>query len=311
MKKVSIIVPCYNYGHFLSETLDTVLHQTYHNWECLIIDDGSTDNTKDIAHEYIVKDKRFIYIYQANKGLSAARNTGLLNAKGWYIQFLDADDLIAPQKLELQVGCLSNNSSFHITYGNVRYFDTNNKLEYKRGYDLSDVSWMPCISGKGLDILTSLMLNNIMVVSSPLIRRELIDKVGSFNVGISALEDWEFWVRCALVGSYFQYDNREEVLTFIRVHSSSMQKDEYRMLMAELKMRHQLHKHAFLPKKLNKINDALYISKKEKITYNLLQEGYLKKGLKEILDLIYLNKQNAFLYLKNYLYWVNFHLNFK
>lgn len=73
---VSIIVPCFNQAHFLPETLDSLLNQTYQNWECIIVDDGSTDDTKKIAEEYEKRDDRFRYIYQENKGLPGARNTG-------------------------------------------------------------------------------------------------------------------------------------------------------------------------------------------------------------------------------------------
>jgi glycosyltransferase involved in cell wall biosynthesis len=100
---VSIIVPCYNYGYFLPETLDSILAQSYTKWECIIVDDGSTDNTKDVATTYLITDQRFRYIYQNNRGLSAARNTGIKLSKGSYIQFLDADDLLQEKKLESQI----------------------------------------------------------------------------------------------------------------------------------------------------------------------------------------------------------------
>src|SRR5690606_40203485 len=99
---VSIIVPCYNYGHYLLETLNSVKSQIFKDWECIIIDDGSTDPTAEVAREATRIDRRFRYYYQENKGLAAARNSGILRSRGEFIQFLDADDFISPNKLRSQ-----------------------------------------------------------------------------------------------------------------------------------------------------------------------------------------------------------------
>lgn len=101
--KISVIIPCYNQGHYLSEALQSVLNQTYENWECLIVNDGSQDNTHQVAQEWLEKDKRFSYIFKENGGLSSARNKGLDNATGEYIQFLDADDIIDIKKFEFSL----------------------------------------------------------------------------------------------------------------------------------------------------------------------------------------------------------------
>lgn len=107
--KVSIIVPCYNQSQFLNTTLLSVFDQTHGDWECIIVDDGSIDDTQKIALEWTLKDSRFIYIRQNNLGLSAARNLGLTKAKGAFIQFLDSDDFMYPEKLEKQLDCISRN----------------------------------------------------------------------------------------------------------------------------------------------------------------------------------------------------------
>ncbi len=98
--KISVIIPCYNQAHYLKEAVDSVLAQTYTNWECIIINDGSIDQTDAVAKELIINDDRFIYKKQLNKGLPGARNAGLALCKGDYIQLLDADDLLHPQKME-------------------------------------------------------------------------------------------------------------------------------------------------------------------------------------------------------------------
>jgi len=100
---VSIVIPVYNGAKYIIETLISVQQQTFTNWECIIVDDGSTDDTAIVIKKYITADQRFNYIHQLNKGLSGARNTGIQYAKGDFIQFLDADDVLLPQKLQKQL----------------------------------------------------------------------------------------------------------------------------------------------------------------------------------------------------------------
>lgn len=100
---VSVIVPVYNGARFIADTLDSVRRQTHQQWECIIINDGSTDDTAAVVKSSIAGDDRFSYFYQPNAGLSAARNAGLERAGGEYIQFLDADDVILPSKLACQL----------------------------------------------------------------------------------------------------------------------------------------------------------------------------------------------------------------
>jgi glycosyltransferase involved in cell wall biosynthesis len=119
---ISIIVPCYNQAHFLNECLQTVINQTYQNWECIIVNDGSPDNTEEVAKKWIDKDSRFKYIYKPNGGLSSARNAGLKIACGSYIQFLDADDAIHSSKLFESFSLLSNTSTNELVISNFSMF---------------------------------------------------------------------------------------------------------------------------------------------------------------------------------------------
>lgn len=118
---VSVIVPCFNQGKFLGEALDSILYQSWEIWECIIIDDGSWDNTREVASKYAAKDDRFRLISQKNRGLSGARNRGLDEAKGQYIQFLDADDLIEKQKIKLQILAINQFDRLNISYCDFRY----------------------------------------------------------------------------------------------------------------------------------------------------------------------------------------------
>ncbi len=121
---VSIIIPCYNQAHFLPDAINSLKSQTMGNWECIIVNDGSTDNTTDVAEKLAQTDTRIRVINQANKGLSGARNSGLKAANGEMLQFLDADDMLERDKLKAQVEFLHANPDIDIVFGDARYFTT-------------------------------------------------------------------------------------------------------------------------------------------------------------------------------------------
>jgi glycosyltransferase involved in cell wall biosynthesis len=104
---VSVIIPCYNGAGFIGDTLESVRRQIFPDWECIVVDDGSTDDTAGVVRRNIAGDDRFRYVYQENGGLSAARNTGLERARGEFLQFLDADDVLLPGKLAEQLELMS------------------------------------------------------------------------------------------------------------------------------------------------------------------------------------------------------------
>jgi glycosyltransferase involved in cell wall biosynthesis len=112
---VSIIVPCYNQAQYLPDALNSILAQTFTNWECIIVNDGSLDNTEEVALKWIAKDERFIYLKKENGGAGSARNMGLNNSKGYFIQFLDADDYIDPEKLEIQTNAIANTQIYALS----------------------------------------------------------------------------------------------------------------------------------------------------------------------------------------------------
>ena len=174
---ISIIMPSYNQGLYLPEALDSVLAQTYTNWECIIVDDGSKDNTPEVSKAYCAKDSRIQYIYQENSGVSAARNNGVAHSKGEYILPLDGDDKIAPEFLELTLQEIVKDRNIRVVYSDVQYFGARNDL-----YNLPPFS------------IEQLMGMNVMCVTS-LFRREDFDKAGGFNSNMKeGLEDWDFWL---------------------------------------------------------------------------------------------------------------------
>lgn len=292
---VSIIIPCFNYAHFLPQTLNSVSNQSYQYWECIIVDDGSTDNTREVVPQFIAKDTRFKYIFQENQGLSAARNTGLSHSNGTYIQFLDADDLIESKKLEFQVNFLENNTDYDIVYGRILYF--NYKSEEPEKINLQDDPHMPRFSGSGIELLRVLIENNITAVHALLIRSYVFERVGNFDTSLKSLEDWDLWWRCAIHGMSFKYLYQENTCALYRIHLTSMSKNKWRMKYMELLLRKRM---------MNSMNDEsflemnkAYIAKIKIFIYvNAWSDIFNKQaytGVEKIWDIYKFDKRSKYL----------------
>lgn len=229
MTLVSIIIPCYNQGRFLHEALDSVLAQTYQHWECIVVNDGSADETEAVAKQYAKKDLRIKYIYQQNGGLSMARNSGIVAAKGKFIQLLDSDDLIEPLKLEAALNLhqqepLDDNI---IVYSSMRYYedgDPGNKQILGRD------NFMAHVEIKKEDSFESqkqvLFAMSPFVVSASLYPAKAFKDVGLFDEALKALEDWDFHIRCVLNGYKFHHHCVSNGYTLIRLHNSSMMRNQ-------------------------------------------------------------------------------------
>lgn len=203
---VSIIMPSYNQGSYLAEALDSVLAQTYTNWECIIVDDESQDNTAEVSKAYCAKDERIRYIYQKNNGVSAARNNGVAHSRGDFILPLDGDDKIAPEFLELALNVIVKDRNIRVVYTEVQYFGERN-----------DVYKLPSFS------IEKLMGQNILCVTA-LFRREDFDKTGGFNNNMrEGFEDWDFWMSMFQDGEGTAY-KIPQILFYYRIKPVSRNK---------------------------------------------------------------------------------------
>ncbi len=237
---VSVIIATFNYSQYLPHALNSLKEQSFIDWECIVVDDGSTDDTSQIVRDFRQRDSRFRYIWQPNSGPSLARNTGLARSNGRYIQFLDGDDLIQPNKLLLHVAYLEANPSVDLVYGAAQYFsDTIPEHSFYSRSHKND-SWMPKISGTGRHLIQHLLENNIMVIEAALLRRHVINTIGGFDESLPALEDWEYWLRCALSGFWFQFDSAPDTDVQVRLHQSSLSTDHARNTEAALSIRRRL-----------------------------------------------------------------------
>ena len=223
---ISIITPIYNGQAFLKETIETVLNQSYSNWELLLIDDGSTDNSKAICETYCKKDNRIKYHYKPNGGQASARNLGINKAKGEWIALLDADDLWHPTKLEKQIKttelypevtlCFTNTLAFEKNIDNILY--TNDKYEY------------------GLlskEFFKNLYIGSYISNSSLLIKKEIIKDIGGFdeNDELRGVEDWDLLLRLAMQKKrVFGLNQR---LLYYRIHNGGIHLQNSRMFIGK------------------------------------------------------------------------------
>ncbi|HTA27144.1 MAG TPA: glycosyltransferase family A protein, partial [Bacteroidia bacterium] len=211
------------------------LQQTYSDWECLLIDDGSTDNTKEVGESYSRKDSRFSYYYQNNAGPSAARNTGIKKAKGDFLQFIDSDDFIQKEKLKRQIDVFKEFPSCDLVYGDMKYFSRNQNGQIEIRENKEKYWKNGRVNGQGDEILQVLLHGNIMVVQSPLIRKKVFEKIGLWDEQIWFNEDWDVWVRCAFKGLVFRFDNTEDTYSLVREHEDSRSRELFKMFLHGLK----------------------------------------------------------------------------
>ncbi len=193
LPKVSVIMPAYNHGRYIGEAIQSVLNQTYADWELMIVNDGSTDSTADAVARF--DDRRIHYIFQTNKGVSEARNVAIGASSGEYLAFLDADDLFHPWNLETQVAHLDRNPEIGLTYVSRTEIDQDgNPLRFHR----------PPLK----TTLKELILGFPFCPSDFMIRRSWIERVGSFNRCYVINEDRDFFLRLALAGCQFAGTDR-------------------------------------------------------------------------------------------------------
>lgn len=204
---VSIIVPCYKQAHFLKDSLQSVLGQTYTNWECIIVNDGSPDNTATVAAQWCAADSRFRYLEKINGGLSSARNAGIAISNGIYILPLDADDVLHPEYLQYTVPVLEQNDEVAIVSCNTKFFKNTIQNTFQEQKPI------------GTTYHAMLFENNLVATS--LYRRESWAAVGGYDENMKlGFEDWEFWLSLIKTGK--TYHVVPEFLFFYRKAEQSM-----------------------------------------------------------------------------------------
>lgn len=205
--KVSILIPAFNYAHYLSEAIDSVLSQTFSNFELIVVDNCSTDNTEEIVNSYAQNDTRIKFIRnQENIGMYRNYNQALLLARGDYIKFLNADDKFEPTLLEKFVNILENDTTISVVTSFRQYFGSKNDV------------LIPPFKGKvesTTAILSSLKKGNwIGEPTTVMFRRENLN-LGLFDISLLMFADQDMWLRHLRVGNLYVID---EVLSYFRIH---------------------------------------------------------------------------------------------
>ncbi|BCL37896.1 glycosyltransferase [Nostoc sp. MS1] len=205
--EISVVIPAYNCEKTIKETINSVLQQTFSDFELIIINDGSQDSTLNVISE--IQDRRLKIFSFDNAGGNVSRNRGLNLAVGNYVSFLDADDMWTPDKLESQLEALQKNSDTHVAYSWTDYIDEEGNF---------------IVSGRRVsvngDVYEKLLINNFLENgSNPLIARELLMELGGFDESLKAAQDWDMWLRLAAKYSFVAVP---KVQILYRVSSKSL-----------------------------------------------------------------------------------------
>ena len=199
---VSIIIPTYNRAHLIGEALESVFAQTYLDYEVIVVDDGSTDDTREVLKSY---GKRIRVVYQENQGISAARNRGISVSMGCYIAFLDSDDVWLPEKLERQVSYLDQHPAVALLYSRMRY-----TYVEKQGRER-------IVPEKAFVTVEELLSeSNCIPTSCAVVRKDSLDKVGLFDPALPIAEDFDLWLR---IGRRYEIGFQDEILGEHRRHA--------------------------------------------------------------------------------------------
>jgi glycosyltransferase involved in cell wall biosynthesis len=214
MLKVSVIMPAFNAMHTIKESINSVLAQNYTEWELIIVNDGSSDDTHKIITSFLT-DKRIIYVnLPKNRGLSSARNEGIRTSSGDYICFLDSDDIWDSSKLKKQIEFHNSNPEIVISHTKFFLF-TNINSPIKPWNFLTDILFK-----KQGDMLPQLYYKNIIGILTVMIRRDVILEMGGFDTSMWTFEDQDLWLR--LAKKDYQFGYVDKVLAYYRISPNGM-----------------------------------------------------------------------------------------
>jgi glycosyltransferase involved in cell wall biosynthesis len=262
MPRVSVVIPTYNRASFVREAIDSVLAQTFTDFELIVIDDGSTDDTPAVLAPY---GNRIRYIRQENRGEGMARNAGLAVATGEWVSFLDSDDLMLPDNLSALVALVDARPEIDVAYGWYFFMDENGVPSPSRGgyrrWEADQVTFPPGIvmhpSGPLMngDILADLLLEESMLVGTSLIRRDRVVAIGGFRP-LRHQAHWDFYLRLAEAGCLFACCNRG--VMFFRLHDGNVGMQFDKMLSSRLAILDRFFGNAALAQRLTRVRARAY-----------------------------------------------------
>ncbi|OGM11468.1 hypothetical protein A2Z22_00255 [Candidatus Woesebacteria bacterium RBG_16_34_12] len=270
MKKplVSVIIPTYNRSSMLKNSIESVLKQTYHNFELIIVDDGSTDNTKEVVKK--IKDKRIKYFYKKNQGPASAQNYGIKHSGGKYITILGDDDLYLPNKIDVQVELLEKNSDYGFCYSNI-YLKNKDKLHLY-------------LSNEPFNSHLNLLLSkNFIAAPTVMIKSNTLKSLKGFNESYEIAEDYDLWLRAA---KKYLFDYINKPLVIVNLHDSNLCRDIKKVSYYDgiVRYKHLKHYKGRIPKKyIKKYRRELAFQKGKVLFYEgkkTKARRYFKKAIK-------------------------------
>jgi len=213
---VSVVMPAYNSEKYISEAIESILNQTFKDFEFIIINDGSTDSTPNIIDKYARLDKRIIVLNnEKNLNIAESRNRGVEIAKGKYIATMDSDDRALPDRLKNQLEFLESNKDIAISIGNINIMDGKGVFQYTRNYPVADK-----------DIRSKVYRFNPFPNPTIMCRREVYEKNGKYNNAYVPIDDFDFWLRA---GTQFKFGNCGNIVLDYRVASKSASHGKIRL----------------------------------------------------------------------------------
>jgi glycosyltransferase involved in cell wall biosynthesis len=273
MATISVIIPAYNQGHYLGEAIQSVLDQTYPDFEVIVVDDGSTDKTAQVACSF--SDPRVRYIHQENRGLPAARNTGILRSSGEYLTFLDSDDLFVADKLETLLNAMQRDPELGFVAGQAVLIDEN-------ALPLGKVFDTPLPENPA-----HLLLWNPLHVCSVLLRRDWQQKVGLFDESLQAYEDWDMWLRLARAGCRMGWVPHP--VSLYRFHTRQMTRDKERMTAATFAVLKKVYSDPDLPQEWLDLKDKAYSNAYLRAAIQAFRTGETQEGADALAEAVRLD----------------------
>jgi glycosyltransferase involved in cell wall biosynthesis len=208
MPKVSVIIPTYNRAHYICAAVESVLAQTYRNYELIVVDDGSTDNTATLLEPY--RD-RLTYLQQPHSGLPAVgRNTGWRVASGEYVAFLDSDDLFMPERLASHVALLDSQPNLALVYSDAEYFTDAGTCVGTR------LQGVPPLQGR---LFAALLIDCFFAICSVTLRRSCLSRMGGFDQDPALIEDYDLWLRMA---AEYEFGFVPGIVSRVRFHDQNI-----------------------------------------------------------------------------------------
>lgn len=276
--KISVIIPAYNHARYVTRAIDSVFAQTYKSFEIIVVDDGSTDNTRQVLEPYLASRQRGLdrvkYIYQENRGLAGARNTGIRNSSGEYLQFLDADDELLPTKLEFHMNIMEGKPEIKITASSWQLIDNKGKplIEQRKYY-------------KKLFGIEDIIFTNPFVVEALMFRRECFTDDSMFNEDMRFCEDIDMWLRLAVKGYKF-YCYPIKLVKIHRISGSMSYNNPFKMSEYRLKILDKFFASPGLKPEIEALKGKSYFTSYRSFAWAYYSGGYLSEGRKYLKEMV-------------------------